>query len=173
MPARFAIDAGLLDRNYRTLQSEVHPDRFAAAPIAERLQSMQMATQANEAYRALKDATARARYLLQMHGVDTAEESNTAMPGDFLMLQMEWREAIEDARNARDIAALGKLKKELQQEASAMHEQLQAYLDEEQAYTRAAGLVRKLSFIDKLREDIDLSIFKLQEQAESIMKTTE
>lgn len=165
LPARFAIDADLLDRNYRQLQSEVHPDRFATAPIAERLRSMQSATQVNEAYRALNDATARARYLLQMHGVDTAEESNTAMPGDFLMLQMEWREAIEDARNAKNIAALGKLKKELGQEAAAMHEQLQVYLDEELAYAQAAGLVRKLSFIDKLLEDIDLSVFKLQEQA--------
>lgn len=163
LPVKFAIDADLLDLNYRNLQSEVHPDRFAAAPITERLQSMQMATQANEAYRTLKEATARARYLLQMQGVDTAEESNTAMPGDFLMLQMEWREEIEDARNARDLAALGKLKKKLQQEASALHEQLQVYLDEEQAYTQASGLVRKLSFIDKLREDIDLSVFKLQE----------
>ncbi len=173
LPATFAIDASLLDLNYRKLQSEVHPDRFAAAPMAERLRSMQLATQANEAYRALKDATARARYLLQMQGVDTAEESNTAMPGDFLMLQMEWREAIEDARSAKDVAALDQLKKKLRQEASIMHAQLQAYLDEDQAYTQAAGLVRKLSFIDKLREDIDLSIFKLQEQADSTMKTPE
>jgi molecular chaperone HscB len=163
LPARFAIDAGLLDRNYRKLQSEVHPDRFAAAPIGERLQSMQMATQANEAYRSLKDATARARYLLQINGVDTAEESNTAMPADFLMQQMEWREAIEDARAAKDVSALANLKNELQREAGAMHQQLQVHLDKEHAYAESAEIVRKLSFLDRLRDDIDLSIFKLQE----------
>jgi molecular chaperone HscB len=163
LPVQFAIDLSMLDTNYRKLQSEVHPDRFAAAPIAERLQSMQLATQANEAYRSLKNATARARYLLEINGIDTAEESNTAMPPDFLVLQMEWREAIEDARASNDVAALQGLKKDLQQEAGAMHAQLQICLDQEHSYAQAAGIVRKLSFLDRLREDIDLSIFKLQE----------
>ena len=48
LPVQFAIDANLLDQNYRKLQSEVHPDRFAAASAAERLRSMHIATDANE-----------------------------------------------------------------------------------------------------------------------------
>jgi len=100
LPARYAIDPEQLSRNYRQLQSEVHPDRFAAATPAERMRSMQWATHINEAYQTLKSPVARARYLLHLQGVDTQEDTNTAMPMDFLMQQMEWREAIEEARAA-------------------------------------------------------------------------
>ena len=31
LPTSFAIDRTLLDQSYRKVQSEVHPDRFAAA----------------------------------------------------------------------------------------------------------------------------------------------
>jgi molecular chaperone HscB len=163
LPVQFAINATLLDQNYRKLQSEVHPDRFAAASSAERLRSMQIATDANEAYRALKNATARGRYILQLQGIDTEDENNTAMPADFLMLQMEWREAIEDARNSKDIAALAELKQELELEAKKMHESLHIFLDEERAYARAAEVVRELSFIDRLLEDIKTSIYKFED----------
>jgi curved DNA-binding protein CbpA len=80
LPASFAIDLDQLDRHYRKLQSEVHPDKFAAASPAERLRSMQLATHVNEAYQTLKSPITRARYLLHLHGVDTLEETNTAMP---------------------------------------------------------------------------------------------
>ena len=64
--------------------------------------SMQWATQANEAYQTLKNPLSRARYLLHLHGVDIQEESNTAMSAEFLMEQMEWREAIMEAKEAQD-----------------------------------------------------------------------
>lgn len=153
----------VLDQNYRKLQSEVHPDRFAAAPSPERLRSLQLATQANEAYRTLKDPAARARYLLQINAVDTQEESNTAMPADFLILQMEWRETIEDARAARDIAALEKLLLETQQKSKQLQESLRRALDEEKQFAQAAETVRKLRFLDKVRSDIEQVIITLEE----------
>src|SRR5258708_21445700 len=88
LPVRFAVDAALLERGYRGLQSQVHPDRFATATEAERRVAMQWATRANEAYRTLRDPLERARYLLHLRGYDTEEESNTAMPADFLLPQM-------------------------------------------------------------------------------------
>ena len=39
----------------------------------------------------------RARHILELHGVDVAFETNTAMPADFLMQQMELRERLEEA----------------------------------------------------------------------------
>ena len=163
LPVQFSIDLNILDQHYKRLQSEVHPDRFAAAPATERLRSIQLATQANEAYRVLKNPTARARYLLHINGVDTQEESNTAMPAEFLMLQMEWREAIEEASAERDIAALENLLKKTQQEARSMQQDLHAYLDENSQLAQAAEAVRKLSFIDKVRGDIEQAIIKLED----------
>lgn len=168
LPTQYAINLGALDQNYRRLQSEVHPDRFAAAPASDRMRSMQLATQANEAYRTLKDPTARARYLLKINGFDTQEESNTAMPAEFLMLQMEWRESIEDARAEGDIATLEKLLKKIQSETRDLQEHLHKLLDAIQKpgadghLVQAAEAVRKLGFIDKLRSEIEQAIIKLE-----------
>src|SRR5690349_10108425 len=113
VPVGFAVDASRLERGYRELQSRVHPDRFASGSEAERRVAMQWATRANEAYRTLRDPLERARYLLHLRGYDTGEESNTAMPPDFLMQQMEWRESVAEARGARDAARLRALRSEL------------------------------------------------------------
>ncbi len=163
LPQKFAIDAGVLDQNYRRLQGEVHPDRFTAAPSTERLRSMQLATEANEAYRTLKNPTARARYLLQLHGMEVNEESNTVMPAEFLMLQMEWRESIEDAKAEHDVTALEKLLKKAQQEARNLQENLGDMLDDGVQLDEAAETVRKLSFIDKICSDIEQDIIKLED----------
>jgi molecular chaperone HscB len=163
LPVRFAIDLDMLDQHFRKIQSEVHPDRFVTSTPAERLRSMQLATQANEAYQTLKHATSRARYLLKIRGIDTQEESNTAMPPDFLMLQMEWREAIEEAEDAGDVDALDHLLHQMRQQAKALHEGLHVALDEQQDGSAAAEIVRKLSFIDKMRSDIEQTIAKLED----------
>jgi molecular chaperone HscB len=162
LPAAFAIDQSRLDQAYRKLQAEVHPDRFAAAPAAERLRSLQLATQVNEAYQILKSPLARARYLLHLNGIDTREETNTAMPPAFLMRQMEWREAIEEAEQAGDLAALDRLLAELRREWVALTDALQAELDSKHDYPGAAESVRKLRFLDKVQADIEQAIETLE-----------
>jgi molecular chaperone HscB len=154
LPAAFALDAARLEQRYRELQSRVHPDRFAAASEAERRVAMQWATRANEAYRTLRDPLARARYLLSLKGYDTGEESNTAMPPDFLMQQMEWREAAAEARAERDLEALARLRAELTAARGEMLESLGRALDAAN-YDAGCSLVRKLRFLEKLDEEID------------------
>jgi molecular chaperone HscB len=163
LPVQFAIDLDTLDQHYRKIQAEVHPDRFVSNTSAERLRSMQLATQANEAYQTLKNPTARARYLLRINDIDTQEESNTAMPADFLMLQMEWREAIEEAEATKDIAALDGLLRQMRQESRQLHDALHIALDVQNQHHEAADIVRKLSFIDKMRNDIEHTIAKLED----------
>ena len=107
----FDIDLNMLESNYRKIQSESHPDRFVTASNAEKLQSMQTATLANDAYLTLKSPGLRGAYLLGLSGIVAIDEKNNQMPADFLMQQIEWREAVEDAENARDITALENLLK--------------------------------------------------------------
>jgi len=162
VPVGYSIDLGLLDSNYRKLQSEVHPDRFVSASSTEQLQSIQLATLVNDAYRILKNPTTRARYLLQLQGIETLEESNTSMPADFLMLQMEWREAAEDAEAARDIPALETLMDEMNSLSKELQAALPVALASQDTLTDAANTVRKLSFIDKVRADINQVIESLE-----------
>ena len=161
LPARFQIDTALLEQNYRALQAQVHPDKFAHLPEAERRVSMQWATRVNEAYQTLRKPIDRARYLLALHGVETQEETNTAMPVDFLMQQMEWREAIEEAQQAKDSAALDELQGKLQQDVRALQQQLALTLDDAHDYLAAAGIVRKLKFFEKLAEEISSAFDEL------------
>lgn len=155
LPFAYAIDAARLEAGYRQLQSQVHPDRFAAATEAERRVAMQWAARANEAYRTLRDPVDRARYLLSLKGFDTGEESNTSMPADFLMQQMEWREAVAEASGEGDTARLEELRGELREERAAMLRQLERAIDGESNYDAGCSLVRKLRFLEKLDEEID------------------
>ena len=148
----YALDLEHLERAYRDIQSKVHPDRFAHAGDAERRASMQMTTQVNEAYRILKSPVLRAKYLLELNGVDVAFETNTAMPKDFLAQQMELRERLEEARDA---ATLDALREELLAQRSDLEREIARHIDCERHFSGASDLVRKLRFLERFGEEID------------------
>ncbi|PXW26289.1 Fe-S protein assembly co-chaperone HscB [Paraburkholderia caballeronis] len=161
LPEQFALDAGALDHAYRTVQSQVHPDRFAAAGDAQKRVAMQWATRANEAYQTLRDPLKRAIYLLHLRGIDVGAENNTAMEPAFLMQQMEWREAIEDAVGAKNVGALDTLAAELRDETRARFAKLAALLDSG-SNQPAAEAVRQLMFIERVGGEIDTQIERLE-----------
>ena len=140
-----------LDSAYREIQSKVHPDRFANAGDAERRASMQMTTQVNESYRTLKSPVQRAKYLLELNGVDVGFETNTAMPADFLMEQMEMRERLEGAKSASDLDSLSR---DLSVERRDIEIQMQNKIDDERDFAASRDLVRKLMFLEKFGEEI-------------------
>ena len=152
LPQRFRLDLAQMEQAYRGIQSRVHPDRFVHANDAERRASMQSATQVNEAYRTLKNPLARACYLLALARVDVAGESSIAMPAAFLREQMRWRESVEDA--AHRPAALAALGQRLAREMKDYYAELERRLDGDGDYALAADLVRKLMFLERLREGI-------------------
>ncbi len=154
----FNFELATLESNFRKIQSESHPDRFVTASSAEKLSAMQRATLTNEAYQCLKSPANRAKYLLELQGITAISETNTAMPTDFLMQQMEWREATEDAVSAKNISALDNLLAEIQVEAKSLQENLVCFLDVQKDYASATDATRKLIFIDKVSEDINHAI---------------
>ncbi len=155
LPISYAIDAERLDKAYRDIQGEIHPDRFAGAGEAEKRLSMQWTTRVNEAYQTLRKPFERARYLLLLQGVDALDPNNTVMPPEFLMQQMEWREALADAVAAGDVAGLQAVERDLGAHAKALQAELAKLLDERRDYGRASETLRKLRFMDKLLEEID------------------
>ena len=153
LPRRFAVDMAALDERYRELQREVHPDRFATGSDAEKRLSVQRATLINEAYQTLKAPLSRVRYLLESAGIDAAIETNTAMPADFLMQQMEWRESLEEAGESSNPAQLDALELRLQKDMTELYAVVEGQLDRGEGEA-ASGTLRKLMFLEKLREDI-------------------
>lgn len=158
----FDIDFQRVEQAFRDLQAQVHPDRFAHATDAEKRLSMQWATHLNEAYRVLRNPISRARYLLKLAGVDTEEETNTAMPPEFLMAQMEWREAIAEAREAGEVAELDHLGTKLRREMHALERELAHEIDVAHDWQAAAATVRKLRFFEKLKDEIHTALEALE-----------
>ena len=154
LPERFAIDPAALDSEWKRLQGAAHPDRFATETAAAQRVAMQWAIRINEAYRRLKDPLARAAYLCSLHGADIEAESNTAMPAAFLMQQMEWRDALSEAKT---LAAVDALSDEVVAARQATLQSLQARIDAAAAvdWPGVAGVVRGLMFVDKFLRDID------------------
>ena len=152
LPAVFSLDQEMLEKAYRDIQSQVHPDRFAHAGDAERRASLQWTTRVNEAYRTLKSPVQRAKHLLELQGVDVAFETNTAMPPEFLMQQMELREKLEEAKDAE---ALDALRVTLLKDKKALEGEIADAIDEKKNYQTASQFVRKLQFLHRLDEEID------------------
>ncbi|HYM48728.1 MAG TPA: Fe-S protein assembly co-chaperone HscB [Burkholderiaceae bacterium] len=164
---RFALDLAALDRAYRSVQAQVHPDRFAAGTAAENRVAMQWATQANEAYRTLKSPLKRAAYLCERASVPIDAESNTAMPSEFLMQQLQWREALDGARGQHDSAALQALDDGMASERDRLLGEIGHALDVEGNHPRAASLVRQLMFIEKFGTEIFTAVEALRDSRAS------
>lgn len=157
LPPTFDIDETAVEQIYRRLAAQFHPDKYASASSFEQRQAMMMASTVNEAYRTLKSPTDRAAYLLQAQGIDADAPEHTAFAPEFLMQQMEWREALESARAEHDESALGALDEEIAGEQNGLFRQLSAAFAENQTET-AAALVRQGRFLDKLRKEIQSAL---------------
>ncbi len=151
LPRRQQLDLAELDQRWKTLQRQVHPDRFVAQGAAAQRVAMQWSVRINEAYQRLKDPLKRAAYLCELGGVPVEAHSNTAMPADFLMQQMEWREALDDAEDA---GALQALACEVQQASSDALQEVTAAIDTQQDMPAAAALVRRMMFIQKFAQEV-------------------
>lgn len=167
LPPRFALDMAALDSAYRSVQGHVHPDRFAAGTAAEGRVAMHWATQANEAYRTLKSPLKRAAYLCERAGVRIDAESNTSMPSDFLLQQLQWREALDDAGASRDGAALLALDDDTTAERGRLLGEIGRALDVDADPAHAASLVRQLMFIEKLGTEIASAVEALRDSRAS------
>lgn len=155
LPRQQSLDLESLENCFRAVQARVHPDKHAQAADVDRRLAMQWATRVNEAFQTLKSPGKRARYLLQLLGHDPQIESNTAMPAEFLMHQMELREAVLDARFAADEDALEAVRARLLHEIKDEYERLAELIDGTKDFAVAADLVRQLMFQEKLLSEID------------------
>ncbi len=151
LPQRHGLDLAALAAQWRALQSRVHPDRFASEGAAAQRLAMQWAVRVNQAYQRLKDPLQRAAYLCELRGVPIQAEVNTAMPGAFLMQQMAWREALDDAE---DLAAVEALETSVATEEASLLAQLSDTLDQQADTAAAAQQVRALMFVARFRDDI-------------------
>ncbi|WP_372827489.1 Fe-S protein assembly co-chaperone HscB [Polaromonas sp.] len=155
VPVQFAQDSAALDARWKELQREAHPDKFVAQGGAAQRLAMQWSVRINEAYQRLKNPMKRAMYLCELHGAPIEAESNTAMPPDFLVQQMQWREALEEADGIENLEEIASEASTIKREKLSKIEQL---LDREKNFPAAAQQVRSLMFIERFGSEIDARI---------------
>jgi molecular chaperone HscB len=161
LPPRYRFDPEQLERAYRALQREIHPDRHAAGNEAQRRLALQSSARVNEAYRALKDPVARAQYLLSLRGIDALAETNTTLPADFLERELERREAVADAQAAGDAPRLNDLLGAVRADGAGLESTLAEELDRE-SWDAARDSVRELKFLAKVADDIETALADLE-----------
>lgn len=152
---RYAIELGALESAWRSVQAAVHPDRFASGTDAQKLMALRYSTQVNEAHETLKDPIKRASYLCELHGVEIDAERNTAMPAEFLVQQMEWRESMDDSVAARDAKGLAQLMQEVDSSLTESELLVEHLLDGAAPnYSKAAEEVRRMMFLVKFKSQL-------------------
>ena len=149
---QFAQDRAAIDTRWKELQREAHPDKFVVQGAAAQRIAMQWSVRINEAYQRLKDPLRRAAYLCELHGAAVNAENNTAMPAAFLMQQMEWREALDDARA---LPAVEGLAAEVAAHRKTALADLQITIDDKRDFSAAAQQVRALMFVERFEADVD------------------
>jgi molecular chaperone HscB len=153
---QFKIDRQALESAYLTVQQKVHPDMHAQASDSDKRVSMQLSALANSAYRTLMNPIQRGLYMCSRNGVDPQLETNTAMPAQFLMQQMEWREALDDVRDQP--SKLDSLYKEVEQTRENLLKEVEATIDGASDFEMAAKQLRALLFIDKFSAELEDAI---------------
>lgn len=148
----FAQDRASIDARWKALQREAHPDNFSTHGAAAQRLAMQWSVRINEAYQRLKDPLKRAAYLCELNGCSINAEDNTAMPAVFLMQQMEWREALDDATDVRELELLNDQVLAARQRTLNSCSQL---LDSQYDFLEAAQQVRALMFIERFASDVE------------------
>ncbi|KHT46225.1 co-chaperone HscB [Vibrio sinaloensis] len=161
LPSQFKLDGSLLSSQFRELQKQFHPDNFATASERDRLMAVQRAAEINDAYQVLKSPISRAEYLLAENGVEIRGEQQTMQDPMFLMEQMELREELEEIASHSDSEEAlfnfdAKVSKMFKQHLSLLEQELNDAL-----WLKAAERVRKLKFIAKLKNEIELVEDKL------------
>lgn len=156
---KFSQDRIAIDARWKQLQAEAHPDKFAAQGASAQRVAMQWSVRINEAYQRLKDPLKRASYLCELNGAPVNAENNTAMPATFLMQQIEWREALDEAKTAEN---LDEIALQTNEYARMQLSNIERSIDTENNFKSAVKQVRALMFVERFATEVDARLDQLQ-----------
>ncbi|MGB4118495.1 MAG: Fe-S protein assembly co-chaperone HscB [Polaromonas sp.] len=157
---KFRQDRAAIDARWKELQKEAHPDKFAAQGASAQRVAMQWSVRINEAYQRFKDPLKRASYLCELNGAPVNAENNTAMPAAFLMQQMEWREALDEAKTAENMHQIALEANEYGRKQLLKIEQS---IDDQNNFKLAVEQVRSLMFVERFTSEVDARLDQLQQ----------
>jgi molecular chaperone HscB len=104
VPRRLGVDPKDLEQRFRDLSRKFHPDYFYNAPPTERLASLERSSFLNDAYRTLKNPSARIEHLLALEGLPpaTSDEGGAKVPPALLEEVFALNEELDEIRESRE-----------------------------------------------------------------------
>ena len=114
LPRRFDVDLRAAEKNHRELSRVLHPDKYAGGTVSERRDALTKAADVNEAWRIVRDPVRRAEALFRLAGVEVGETKEPKPDAELLMEVLEKREALADAKAARDLDKVQALESEIE-----------------------------------------------------------
>ena len=107
LPPRYDLDPAQLEAAFFERSKQLHPDRFASAPAAERVAALSKARALNDAYALLKRDASRAEYLLAREGIAIGD--NERIDPELVMALLEEREQLAEARQRGELREVERL----------------------------------------------------------------
>jgi molecular chaperone HscB len=105
IPRRLNLDVSELERRFRALSRQFHPDYFYNASPAERRASLERSSYLNDAYRTLHNPVARVEYLLGLEGFAPRQaetgEGTPKVPAELLEEVFALNEELDEVRALR------------------------------------------------------------------------
>ena len=155
LPVAFAIDSAALGVQYRRLQQDMHPDRYANAPAQQQRVAVQYSALVNEAYATLSKPLPRALYLLELAGMSQEQISAEPVDGGFLIEQMELREKLESLHDLVDPdTVIDHLVQEIDQDIRTHQDEFAASYEAGDLDTAGSACV-KMQYLEKLLQEAE------------------
>ncbi len=157
IPRRFDLDLGAVEKTHRELSRALHPDRYAGASASERRAALTKAADVNEAWRTVRDPVRRAGALFALAGAAVGEDREPKPAPDFLMEVMEQREALAEAKAARDAARVRALAQDIEARAADAERRLGAALvpgAQAESLTSQLPVLGELRFYKRFLEEV-------------------
>ncbi|HEY3449268.1 MAG TPA: Fe-S protein assembly co-chaperone HscB [Myxococcales bacterium] len=164
LPSSYFLEASVLEERFKDLNKKLHPDRFAQKEPRERRMSLEWTTQVNDAYRTLKDPLKRATYFVKLQGIDVEKESGknamVRLPPEFLEQVMEDREALEEAKAAKDLSRVRALAQGIEKRSASVFEALNGALKafeagDKPSLEKAGGAIAILKYFSRFHEEVE------------------
>lgn len=165
LPARFELDPAMLEQRFFARSRELHPDRFAGAPAAQRVAALSRSRALNDAYQVLKRPVARAEYLLARRGLVIG--ANERLEPTLLQEILELREELAEARVAGQLAKVAALAATMRRRRQQALEALGPWFAEAETatepqaaalYARIKAALISLRYLDRYLEECEAAL---------------
>ncbi|XP_072033025.1 iron-sulfur cluster co-chaperone protein HscB-like [Amphiura filiformis] len=99
---RYDLDVNELTQTFRSLQRQLHPDKYSIKPQIEQSYSADQSSAVNKAYSTLLKPLSRGLYLLGLNGY-SIEENDSSVEPEFLMEIMEINEDLAETKDKEKV----------------------------------------------------------------------